>query len=112
MKLCVVIPAYKPGAPLVELVRAMGATPEVAAVLVVNDGSGREFDGVFASVRETPKATVLLNAVNMGKGAALKAGLNYCLANYREETVAVTADADGQHLPTDILAVAREAMRE
>jgi glycosyltransferase involved in cell wall biosynthesis len=112
MKLCVVIPAYKPGAPLLELLRALAAAPEVAAIAVVNDGSGREFDGVFAAAREVPRTTVLLHAVNLGKGAALKTGMNYCLATHRDETVVVTADADGQHLPADILAVAREAMRE
>jgi glycosyltransferase involved in cell wall biosynthesis len=112
MKLCVVIPAYKPGAPLVDLVRALAAASEVAAVVVVNDGSGGPFDQIFASVRDTAKTTILLHAVNLGKGAALKTGMNYCLATYRDETVVVTADADGQHLPADILAVAREAMRE
>lgn len=111
MKVCAVIPAYQPGAALADLVRDLAASPEVGAIVVVNDGSARECDSVFAEVCDTPKATVLVHAVNLGKGAALKTGLNHCLAAYRDEAVIVTADADGQHLPADILSVAREACR-
>jgi putative flippase GtrA len=45
--------------------------------------------------------------VNLGKGAALKTGLNYVACNYPASAGAVTADADGQHSLADILATAQ-----
>ncbi|NLI92530.1 MAG: hypothetical protein GX434_10100 [Peptococcaceae bacterium] len=42
----------------------------------------------------------------MGKGAALKTGIQYAAQNYPECCGYVTADADGQHAPEDILKVA------
>jgi putative flippase GtrA len=40
--------------------------------------------------------------VNLGKGAALKTGMNYALVEHPGLTGIVTADADGQHDPADI----------
>jgi putative flippase GtrA len=53
--------------------------------------------------------TVLRNAVNLGKGAALKHGFNYILVHFPEAQWIITADADGQHDPDDILSVANGA---
>jgi hypothetical protein len=44
--------------------------------------------------------------VNPGKGAALKTGINYILCEFPDALGVVTADADGQHHPEDILRVA------
>src|SRR5262249_9142234 len=96
---------------LLELVRSL--PPAVEEVVVVNDGSGAEFAAVFEGAQRDPRVRVLEHAVNLGKGAALRTGLNYCLcarpnggsrggANGRP---IVTADADGQHTPADIVAV-------
>ena len=50
---------------------------------------------------------LLEHAVNLGKGAALKTGLQYAYANFVGLIGVVTADADGQHLLEDVLKVAR-----
>src|SRR6185369_8570471 len=50
-------------------------------------------------------------AVNLGKGAALKTGINHALCTFPGLTGIVTADADGQHHPEDIRRVA-ETQRE
>lgn len=106
---CVLIPAYKPGAELPELVRALDERDEVVAVVVVDDGSGPEYAGVFEeALGASSKLTLLRHAINLGKGAALKTGLNQALCDFGSEGVTVTADADGQHLPEDILAVGRD----
>jgi putative flippase GtrA len=55
-----------------------------------------------------PDTSLLTNAVNLGKGAALKHGMNYILVNYPACTGVVTADADGQHSAADILKIAAE----
>jgi putative flippase GtrA len=46
--------------------------------------------------------------VNLGKGAALKTGLNHAACAFPESVGVVTADADGQHIAADILLVASE----
>lgn len=105
-KIMVVIPAYKPGEQLVELV---GSLIKEFSVLIVNDGSGDEFDPVFAELKDRG-AKVIAHEVNEGKGAALKTAIKYLQAT-GEEHLVVTADADGQHKIEDIKAVA-EALRK
>lgn len=106
---CVLIPAYKPGPELPGLVRALDARPEIRSVILVDDGSGPDYAAVFdEAVAASPKVELLRHAVNLGKGAALKTGLNHALCEFGDQGVTVTADADGQHLPDDILAVGRD----
>ena len=54
---------------------------------------------------------VVHHAVNLGKGAALKSGLNYALAEIPGLLGVVSADADGQHHADDILRI-RGLLRE
>jgi glycosyltransferase involved in cell wall biosynthesis len=49
---------------------------------------------------------ILVHERNQGKGAALKTGFLYILKNNKNCRGVVTADADGQHLKKDILAIA------
>ena len=53
---------------------------------------------------------VLHHAHNRGKGAALKTGLEEITKHLPEMQGVVTADADGQHSPADILAVAKKML--
>jgi glycosyltransferase involved in cell wall biosynthesis len=104
-RLAVVIPAYRPSAGLIELVRNLTAKP-LPAIVVVDDGSGPEFRDVFDGLSEFPNVRLLRHAVNLGKGAALKTAFNYVLCEFPDLTGVVTADADGQHHPDDIERVA------
>jgi glycosyltransferase involved in cell wall biosynthesis len=101
----IVIPAYQPGEALVELVRRLSGAP-ISAVVVVNDGSDGKCRALFDAIRCLPRVHVLDHAVNLGKGAALKTGINYALCNFPDDCGVVTADADGQHDPEDVLRVA------
>lgn len=97
----VLIPAFEPGEGLVAQVaeiRALGL-----AVLVVDDGSGEAFAPVFDALA-SDGVEVVHHERNRGKGAALKTGIG--LLASRGAGIVVTADADGQHLPADIAAVA------
>ncbi|HTX34283.1 MAG TPA: glycosyltransferase [Bryobacteraceae bacterium] len=105
VRLAVIIPAYCPSAGLVELVRTLSARP-FAAIVVVDDGSGAPYREIFAQVAAFPKVHLLRHAVNLGKGAALKAAFNYALCQFPNLIGVVTADADGQHHPEDIQGVA------
>lgn len=105
MKHIVLIPAYQPDEALFQLVatlRLCGLT-----VIVVDDGSGEDYARVFRSCGE--HAVILRHAENRGKGAALKTGLAYIQKEFPAPYAVVTADADGQHAPEDILRVVSAA---
>jgi glycosyltransferase involved in cell wall biosynthesis len=111
------IPAYEPGEKLISLVHDL--RDRGFDIVVVDDGSGMDYRDTFEKVSHD--AVVLTHPENRGKGAALRNGLSYIL-NYmaydevartpsgvRElsgrDAVVVTVDADGQHLPDDVLRV-------
>jgi putative flippase GtrA len=100
----VLIPAYKPGPALLDLVRALTASG--MPVVVVDDGSGPDFASLFAAIEQVAGTELLRHVVNLGKGAALKTGLNHIACRHPEHVGVVTADADGQHKVGDVLAVA------
>ena len=77
------------------------------AIVVVDDGSGPDYAGVFERLSYSEGVTVIRHAVNLGKGAALKTGLNYAMVEFPGAAGIVTADADGQHDPADVYRVAR-----
>src|ERR1019366_3647129 len=97
----VLIPAYRPNETLLDVVRALAAS-RIAPIVVVNDGSGPDFEPIFDALRTLPGVFIVRHAINLGKGAALKTGMNYILAELGNFAGVVTADADGQHHPDDI----------
>ncbi|ODT43041.1 MAG: hypothetical protein ABS62_00150 [Microbacterium sp. SCN 70-200] len=97
----VLIPAYEPDDRLVALVREL--TPR-GPVLVVDDGSGPGYAGVFAACAAAG-AVVASHPHNRGKGAALRTGFARAAHDWPGLDI-VTADADGQHTPADISRVA------
>ena len=107
----VVVPAYRPSAVLVDVVRQ--AQEELrkqdisAAIVIVDDGSpAREFARLFGMLRAMPGVDVLRHAINLGKGMALRTGINHALVSLPSLAGVITADADGQHLPVDVGRVA------
>jgi glycosyltransferase involved in cell wall biosynthesis len=103
-RVTVLIPAYQPNGTLVELVRDLLARG-VRSIEVVDDGSGPEYRWVFDELKLLAQVHILRHAVNLGKGAALKTGMNHILAEDPGLTGIVTADADGQHHPADVVGV-------
>jgi putative flippase GtrA len=104
------VPAFKPERTL-EWVTDPAVRQKFAKVYLINDGSPESCNELFEQISTQPMVVVLRHAVNLGKGAALKTGLNAILldqaAGYEFAGV-VTADADGQHSLQDVLAVADE----
>src|ERR1700678_739874 len=104
----VLIPAYKPGPEFPVLVEGL-IRLGVERIVIVDDGSGVWFRSRFDEAAAHPQVLVCRHAINLGKGAALKTGINAILCDNPDIAVIVTADADGQHAPEDILAVAHAA---
>ncbi len=101
-RMLVIIPAYKPGPQMLALCKALQATQ--IPVLLVDDGSGEAFKSIFTQV-EGIGCHVERHAINMGKGRALKTGINAAMNLYPNLAGVVTADADGQHTCADILRI-------
>lgn len=80
-------------------------------VVIVDDGSGAEYQAHFERAAAGERCHVLRHEVNRGKGAALKTAFAWLLENRPDCAGAVTVDGDGQHLTKDILACAA-AMKE
>ena len=97
----IIIPAYKPDEKLICLLDELKKKTS-ARLLVVNDGSGEAYDDIFCKVQERCDL-LLTHEVNRGKGAALKTAFSYLLEEGSETGAICTADADGQHLPEDIV---------
>jgi dolichol-phosphate mannosyltransferase len=101
----VIVPAYRPGAEMLELVRELVARA-VPAIVLADDGSGPAYADRFAQAAALPGVHLVRHAANQGKGAALKSGIRYALTAFPGLTGVVTADADGQHDAADIVRVA------
>ena len=105
VNLAVLIPAFQPGRAFVDLVETIAQQP-YSAIVIVNDGSEPKYDPRFEAVSRVPRVHVLRHSVNVGKGAALKTGINFILCSLPDCVGVVTADADGQHHPEDVRKVA------
>jgi glycosyltransferase involved in cell wall biosynthesis len=99
-RLAVVIPAYEAAVTVGAVIAGARAAVPNAAVYVVDDGST---DGTGENGRGRG-ATVITHALNRGKGVALATGIARALADGAD--VIVTLDADGQHPPELIPALA------
>lgn len=112
-QLVLLIPAYKPSSQLPDILMSVMTAPNspIEWAVVVDDGSGADFAEIFQRVEQLRHVCLLRHAINLGKGAALKTGINFALTNWPTTTGVITADADGQHSPADIVAVARELKR-
>lgn len=110
MKSFVLIPALNPCDRLIGVIDEL-LSHDATELIVVNDGSLSTCDAVFQSAAAKSRVELLQHAENLGKGAALRTGIRRFLERAGPDDLLITADADGQHLPADILAVAALARK-
>ena len=91
--LSVVVPCYNEEATVLDLLSSVLASPWVAEVVVVDDGSTDRSRELLASVTD-PRVRVHLQPHNMGKGAALRTGFSLVTGEF-----AVVQDADLEYDP-------------
>lgn len=103
----ILIPAYEPGAHLLELIGTIHAADPGLTLVVVDDGSGPAYRHIFDGAARLG-CRVISYPVNRGKGHALKAGFGFIAGHFPGQDV-VCADSDGQHSVVDILRVAERA---
>ena len=95
----IIIPAYQPDYRLVELINEIKNKTSYK-ILVVNDGSSKDKEEIFNKIKKD--VILLRHDKNLGKGKAMKTGLNYVLNKMNKESV-IFVDADGQHIVKDII---------
>lgn len=92
----IIIPSYQPDERIIQLVEKL-KEENLEPIVIVNDGSDEKYSALFDELEKKYACTVLVHAVNQGKGRALKTAFNYCLNAYPNMIGCVTADSDGQH---------------
>jgi glycosyltransferase involved in cell wall biosynthesis len=100
-----VIPAYNEEGAIADVVSSLQSELKNQnihnyKIVVVSDGSK---DNTVKIAKSQNNTVVLDHVINMGAGAATRTGLSY--AQLQDFDIAVTLDADGQHLPKDVVAV-------
>jgi glycosyltransferase involved in cell wall biosynthesis len=95
--LSVVMPAYNEAETIVEILQVVLQQPSVAEVIVVDDYS---CDATFAKLTELansePRIKVHRHTVNLGKGAALRTGIQNATA-----PIVIIQDADLEYDPQE-----------
>ncbi len=108
--LTVIIPSFKPDEKLEFIVSELEKVG-FCDIVVVNDGSGSDYDDVFRSVAEHTSVTLLTHDVNRGKGAALKTAFRYVTNERPDRFGVITADGDAQHRASDIFACGEKMLQ-
>ena len=104
----ILIPAYKPDEKLIDLVNKLSPHP----IVVVRDGGDGNYDHVFSQLERSEHVSVVRHDMNLGKGRAIKTGINAIMQFYPKAIGCVTADADGQHTPVDIFKIVQNLEKE
>ena len=110
-QLVVLIPARRQEPALAPLVHAL-LDAGFGAIVLVDDGSPSEDRARLDALGALPRVHLLRHAINLGKGRALKTGINHFLNEFPDSAGLVTADADGQHGVSDIVRVASALLNE
>lgn len=99
----IILPSYKPDQKLLAVLNGL-SEKGFSDIIVVNDGSGSDYDALFEKAKAFPNVTVLTHPENCGKGRALKTAFSYCMENRPSCTGVITVDGDNQHHPDDVSA--------
>ncbi|EIM05994.1 family 2 glycosyl transferase [Planococcus antarcticus DSM 14505] len=106
----IIIPAYKPDQKCLNTVQKI-IEAGFEHIIVVDDGSGKEYSPIFNTLESHKEITILHHAINQGKGRALKTAFHYILTNNLPFEAVITADADGQHLANDMVQLSQQLLK-
>jgi glycosyltransferase involved in cell wall biosynthesis len=102
IRIVAIVPVYNNEATIREVI--VGLWQQVSDVVVVNDGSTDRTCAHIKDLEEQCRPPLSLRVIafehNCGKGKALREGFSQALSSGYSH--AITVDADGQHLPSDV----------
>lgn len=98
----IIIPSYEPDERLFTVLKDLNDN-NIAPVILINDGSGPNYNNYFEKAQKDYGVVLLKHEVNCGKGRALKTAFSYCLEHYPDMMGAITIDSDGQHTVNSML---------
>ena len=107
--IAVLLPSYQPDERRQPYVEELSKA-RFEQIVIVDDGSGPDYDPVYHALERLDGVTVLRYPQNHGKGYALRHGMRHIMDTCRESRFIITADSDGQHTVADILSMG-EALR-
>jgi glycosyltransferase involved in cell wall biosynthesis len=96
MNLTVIIPVYNEVKTIQEIVRRVDATGIVHEILIVDDGSQDGTREILSQLQAYPQVRVVLHERNLGKGAAVRTGIQHASGD-----VLLIQDADLEYDPRD-----------
>lgn len=105
-QLSILIPAYNEAMSIHSVLQGLLEQPELegAEIIVINDGSEDETGQI---VRQFPSVRLIDHLTNRGYGTAIRSGTKVAKKPY-----VVWFDADGQHRPQDLVALAEKLLSE
>lgn len=106
----VLIPSLNPDDKLIRLIRQLRENG-FQYIICVDDGSTQESKEYFQTAKKEYDCMVLTHCVNMGKGRAIKTGINYIKTELPQCLGVITVDGDGQHSIKDICNCGEELIR-
>jgi glycosyltransferase involved in cell wall biosynthesis len=108
-RVLVIIPSFHPPETLPELCQKL-ISLGFADILIINDGSPLQSGPIFRAC-EMSGVRIIHHEKNLGKGEALRTGMEFVLKSMDWESV-VFCDDDGQHSPEDVEKVATRGVKE
>ena len=107
----ILIPTLDPSPTLLSYVQSL-KKKGFHEIIVVDDGSDQKYRKIFRDL-QNEGCKVLVHAINLGKGRAIKTGFNFFLNNWSEGLPGgeqngtikgiITVDSDGQHSVEDVV---------
>ena len=104
-EIIILVPAYNPDENLIKLVHELKKYEN--KIIIIDDGSNEQ--KIFNKIKFD--GDIIHNNKNLGKGTSIKKGFEYILEKYTNFAGVITADADGQHLSSDIMKVKHELLK-
>ncbi|MGA2489307.1 MAG: glycosyltransferase family 2 protein [Anaerolineales bacterium] len=96
MQLTVIIPTYNEKSTILEIIKQVQATGLVNEIIVVDDGSQDGTREILAKLNGQNGVRIILHSHNMGKGAAVRTGLQVATGD-----VVIIQDADLEYDPRE-----------